>query len=270
MAKQRFEHFWAKNQRLPAKILYYRDGVDPGHYPKIRAQELLKIRRAYTDVAAANKFQACEPLITAIVVTKRHRTRFFPDNSWNKNCPQDTCVDSGVTHPNYFDFFLQSHIPGPGTARPTHYFVLENGMKFSPEHLQNFANWLCYTYARATLPVGYAPPACYADRLCERVSCYFHDFFRPDDEALKGVGKRKSLGDRELTALKRDTAWENRFKDNAETERYGNVGAPNDHRPWNKELNDTMFWLYAGHGWTCGRWSVCFLRLVVAGVYAFA
>jgi hypothetical protein len=243
MAKQRFEHFWAKNKRLPAETLYYRDGVDPGQYPKIRAQGLLKFRLTYTEVATAHKFPAREPLITAIVVTKRHRTRFFPENSSNKNCTPGTCVDSGVTHPNYFDFFLRSHIPGPGTARPTHYFVLENGMDFSPEHLQNFTNWLCYTYARATLPVGYAPPAYYADRLCGRVRCYFHDFFQPDGAALQHAGKGKGLGDRELTALERDAAWENRFKDNAENDRYWDVGAPNDHGPWNRRLNDTMFWL---------------------------
>ena len=187
-------------------------------------------------------------MITAVVVTKRHHTRFFPEeppqNRENPNCKPGTVVDSVVTHPNYFDFFLQSHIPGPGTARPTHYFVLENDMNFTPAQLQNFTNWLCYTYARATLPVGYAPPAYYADLLCERVRCYFHDFFNPADPGLIDVGKNQGLGDRELNALKKDTAWEKRYDDNGGgVDADGKAVAQNDHGPWHRALNDTMFWL---------------------------
>jgi len=58
------------------------------------------------------------------------------------------------------------------------------------------------------------------------------------------VGKGKDLKDRELTALKRTQAWENRFNDNGEKDRNGRVLVePNDHGPWHRKLNDTMFWL---------------------------
>jgi eukaryotic translation initiation factor 2C len=106
-------------------------------------------------------------------------------------------------------------------------------MKFSARQLQDLTNWLCYTYVRATLPVGYAPPAYYADRLCERVRCYFNDFYHPDDSRLQAIGQGQNLSADDLEEAKRGEAWFNRY----------NAGGDNPHGPWNKKLNDTMFWM---------------------------
>jgi len=115
-----------------------------------------------------------KPDITAVVVTKRHYTRFFPPNSYPdwKNCEPGTCVDSVVTHPVYFDFFLQSHIPIQGAAKPTYYFVIRNDMNFTATQIQTLTHDVCYTFVRCTLPVGYVPPVYYADQLCERARLY--------------------------------------------------------------------------------------------------
>ncbi|KAF2822157.1 hypothetical protein CC86DRAFT_244022, partial [Ophiobolus disseminans] len=146
------------------KVLYYRDGIDAGQYTAIRS--------AYANLQAGTKSPII-PRITAIVVTKRHHTRLYPKSTDpNLSCASGTIVESGITHPIYFDFFLQSHYPVAGTAKPTHYSVLENGMAFSARDIQDLTNWLCATYVRATLPVSYAPPCYYADRLCERARCY--------------------------------------------------------------------------------------------------
>jgi hypothetical protein len=103
-----------------------------------------------------------KPEITAVIVTKRHHTRFFPkDVKPRLNCAPRMVVDSGVTSPCYFDFFLQSHFAPIGTARSTYYVVLENEISSNPRQLQDFTNLLCYTYVRATLPVGYVPPIYY-------------------------------------------------------------------------------------------------------------
>lgn len=88
------------------------------------------------------------------------------------------------------------------------------------------------------------PPAYYADRLCERVRCYFHDFFNPTDPGLKDVGKGQDVTDKEIWALKRNQAWENRFNENGEKTANGAVAVPmNDHGPWQRSLDNTMFWL---------------------------
>lgn len=54
------------------------------------------------------------PLVTFLVVQKRHHTRFFPtrredEEGRNRNVPPGTVVDSTITHPIELDFFLVSH-----------------------------------------------------------------------------------------------------------------------------------------------------------------
>jgi eukaryotic translation initiation factor 2C len=118
--------------RLPKNIIYYRDGVSSGHYPKVQQTELTAIRDAY-DAKRANLGLKPQLLnLTAVIVTKRHHTRFYPINAkdkdkfGNENCLPGTCVDKLVTSPYYQDFYLQSHSGVKGTARSTHYFVLQN------------------------------------------------------------------------------------------------------------------------------------------------
>ena len=68
------------------------------------------------------------PKITILVVGKRHHVRFFPMNQneadKSGNCPAGTVVDTDVTNPAEFDFYLQSHGGLLGTSRPSHYNVL--------------------------------------------------------------------------------------------------------------------------------------------------
>ncbi|KAF2444478.1 Piwi-domain-containing protein, partial [Karstenula rhodostoma CBS 690.94] len=195
MAKQRLEAFYKKSGRLPANILFYRDGVDEGQYARVQTTEAQGIKQGYRAFAESIGISTV-PKITTVIVTKRHHTRFYPssvsnatESSRRTNCSPGTCVDSGVTHPNYFEFYLQSHHPIQGTARPARYSVLENGMNLTEQALQNFTYEICYSYVRATLPVGYAPPAYYADRLCERARCYFADLLKsqdaPDDSGVE-------------------------------------------------------------------------------------
>ncbi len=54
-----------------------------------------------------------EPKITVLIVGKRHHVRFFPtrpnDADRSGNCRAGTVIDSDITHPTEFDFYLQSH-----------------------------------------------------------------------------------------------------------------------------------------------------------------
>jgi eukaryotic translation initiation factor 2C len=64
------------------------------------------------------------PKVTFVVCAKRHNMRFFAINQQDQdrtgNLPAGTVVDSAVTHPFAFDFYLQAHAGLQGTARPTH------------------------------------------------------------------------------------------------------------------------------------------------------
>jgi eukaryotic translation initiation factor 2C len=118
---------------LPKSIFYYRDGVGTGQYNTIKTDEVAAIRRAYRSLA--EEYHVSPVMnIHAVVVVKRHHTWFYPvkkaegDPFGNSNTLPGTFVDRLVTSPYYRDFYLQSHIGIKGAVKPTHYFVLEDGI----------------------------------------------------------------------------------------------------------------------------------------------
>jgi hypothetical protein len=48
------------------------------------------------------------------------------DGDRSGNCPAGTVVDTDISHPTEFDFYLQSHAGILGTSRSAHYSVLHD------------------------------------------------------------------------------------------------------------------------------------------------
>jgi eukaryotic translation initiation factor 2C len=148
--------FYNNGSKLPKNILYFRDGVSDSQYEEIKRSELQAIRNAVEtfleqveqededeDEDEDSPKKAPErPKWTAVICTKRHHTRFYPEanrdiqSNGNNNCKPGTLVERSVTHPYFTDFYLQSHNGIKGTARPAHYFVLENEMQIPVVELQ--------------------------------------------------------------------------------------------------------------------------------------
>ena len=242
MVYERLVAWSSKNgEKLPAYILYYRDGVGDGMYAQVRSTELLAICSAWSDLFLhrnPNK-TVPGPKITAVVVTKRHHTRLYPhitpgsnnSNSRNDpritrsgNCPPGTVVDSGITSPYYLDFYLQSHNILKGSAKPARYFVLEDGMGFTSKELQDLTYILCYTYGKSTTAVSYAPPAYYADRLCERGRLYLKPL-------LDGTAGYKGRSEQETWQLAEGFFYR------------GGGGGVQQRKPWHAEHEGRMFWM---------------------------
>lgn len=189
MVYQRLLHWYNVNGCLPNKVLFYRDGLADSQFAEFRHHEINAVRQAHRNIFQ-QKFSDIEYgpddlRITAVVVTKRHDTRLYPPSAnaprsqttSKGNCLPGTVVDSGITHPYYFDFFLLSHHAPQGTAKPAHYFVLENEMELTPKDLQDLTFKLCHMYGKSANAVSYAPPAYYADRLCERGRLYLQPLY---------------------------------------------------------------------------------------------
>lgn len=98
-------------------------------------------------------------------------------------------VDTGVTHPYLFDFYVQAQQGLQGTAKPTRYIVLLDEIGFKSDQVQKlismwllsvsklsyqkhlqatFADSLCFGFARATRSVSLVPVCYYADICCEK------------------------------------------------------------------------------------------------------
>jgi eukaryotic translation initiation factor 2C len=145
MVRERIQA-WMKNHgdQPPANIIYFRDGVGDSQYAQVKAEELPEITAAF-NVAAPNHTVR----LTALVVVKRHHTRFYSiaqEDTHGKekeaNCKPGTLVDQIVTSPYFTDFFLQSHTGLKGTAKPAHYFVLQDDIKFNVNALHQFVSTL--------------------------------------------------------------------------------------------------------------------------------
>lgn len=97
MMEERFSAWIRKNERRPAKILIYRDGVSEGQYKTVLDEELGRIREACKEIYGTNPL----PQITIVVVGKRHHTRFYPTKAATAdhqgNPKNGTVVDRGVT-----------------------------------------------------------------------------------------------------------------------------------------------------------------------------
>jgi eukaryotic translation initiation factor 2C len=79
MAFNLINSFGRRNKVLPSRIVFYRDGVDEGQFAKVLSQELNALK------AACNKLKpGYSPLITFVIVVKRHNIRFFPINQNDK------------------------------------------------------------------------------------------------------------------------------------------------------------------------------------------
>ncbi|KAF8937538.1 Piwi domain-containing protein [Dissophora ornata] len=155
----------------PKKILVYRDGVSESQFPEILRTEVLAIVQA-----CAQLDKKYRPRITFVIVKKRHHARFFPQNSQDRdrsgNCVSGTVIDTNITHPTEFNFYLQSHAGLQGTSKSTLYHVLLDENKFTSDTLQQLTYNLCHVYSRCPKAVSIVPAVQYAHLLAFRARYY--------------------------------------------------------------------------------------------------
>lgn len=176
MMIERLNAFKVKNNLLPQRILFFRDGVSEGQFLTVRDDELPKIHAAFAKYKDKDG-KPYKPKLTILIAGKRHHTRFFPtknEDADKGNCKPGTVVDRGVTAVYDSDFFLQAHAGLQGTTRPTHYTVVHDDNAFKADELQGLTHGMSYLFARATKAVSLVPPAYYADLACERGRCYLN------------------------------------------------------------------------------------------------
>ncbi|XP_050528664.1 piwi-like protein Siwi [Daktulosphaira vitifoliae] len=128
------------NGQLPTSIVIYRDGVGEGQISYVHKTEIKLLR------AATEQFYGPVSVPLAfILVTKRISARFFTKQGI-QNPQAGTIVDSVVTDPTKYDFFLVSQHVRLGTVTPTHYTVIEDTLRLPPDIVQRLTYKLCHMY----------------------------------------------------------------------------------------------------------------------------
>ncbi|KAG8747556.1 hypothetical protein FRC10_000692 [Ceratobasidium sp. 414] len=193
MTNSLIRNFAASNKNTPPKhILFFRDGLSEGQFATFGQQEINDMKKAFAELNI-------NPSLTFVCVAKRHHVRFFAERSQQDrsgNCPSGTVVDTQITHPAIWDFYLQSHPGLKGTSAPSHYTVLHDDKGYNADSLQNIAHSLCHIYARSTRSVSIPAPVYYADIISARGRFHFSPDVHLSDD-----------GDAEYTDQHYQQAW---------------------------------------------------------------
>ncbi|KAG9122255.1 hypothetical protein FRC07_001456 [Ceratobasidium sp. 392] len=130
MTESLIRNFAENNGNTPPKhILFFRDGLSEGQFGTFGQQEIADMKKAFAKLNI-------NPALTFVCVAKRHHVRFFaerPQQDKSGNCQAGTVVDTSITHPAIWDFYLQSHPGLKGTSAPSHYTVLHDDKGYNSD-----------------------------------------------------------------------------------------------------------------------------------------
>uniref|UniRef100_A0A8C9W4Y1 Piwi-like RNA-mediated gene silencing 1 n=1 Tax=Scleropages formosus TaxID=113540 RepID=A0A8C9W4Y1_SCLFO len=162
---------WMKyNRCMPQRIVIYRDGVGEGMLHSVVDYEVAQIMECIRAVG-----EDYNPKLSVIVVTKRIATRFFArlDGKLG-NPPPGTVIDTEVTRPEWYDFYIISQAVRLGTVGPTHYNVVYDSSGLKPDHMQRLTYKLCHLYYNWQGVIRVPAPCQYAHKLAFLVGQSIH------------------------------------------------------------------------------------------------
>ncbi|KAI7797911.1 piwi-like protein 1 [Triplophysa rosa] len=158
------------NNSLPSRIIVYRDGVGDGMLQSVVDYEVPQIMQSIKTMGANY-----DPKLTVVVVKKRISARFFARIDGKiTNPPPGTVIDTEVTRPEWYDFFIISQAVRFGCVAPTHYNVVFDNSGLKPDHMQRLTYKLCHMYYNWQGIVRVPAPCQYAHKLAFLVGQSIH------------------------------------------------------------------------------------------------
>ncbi|KAF7669169.1 hypothetical protein LDENG_00236060 [Lucifuga dentata] len=158
------------NNCLPTRIIVYRDGVGDGQLQSVVSYEVPQIIESIKTMG-----KDYEPKLTVVVVKKRISCRLFAHiNGKVSNPPPGTIVDSAVTRPEWYDFYIVSQAVRMGSVSPTHYNVVYDTSGLKPDHMQRLTYKLCHMYYNWQGIIRVPAPCQYAHKLAFLVGQSIH------------------------------------------------------------------------------------------------
>jgi len=186
MVTEVLQEYLARRKVPPKQILFYRDGVGEGMYELVREKEIELLMRAIGIACEAAK--APLPTLTFLVVQKRNHLRSLAKDTHKGNPYPGTVVDDkNIVDHERPNFYLYSHKALAGTARPTHYQVLEDFNKLSVNQLAEFTYALAHLHQGCTKAVSLPAPVFYADRACGMAGACFRSQVGNLDKEIKNT-----------------------------------------------------------------------------------
>ncbi|XP_023249891.1 piwi-like protein 1 [Seriola lalandi dorsalis] len=158
------------NNCLPSRIIVYRDGVGDGQLHSVVNYEVSQIMDSIKSMG-----HDYSPKLSVVVVKKRISCRFFAHiNGKVTNPLPGTIVDSDVTRPEWYDFYIVSQAVRTGSVSPTHYNVVYDTSGLKPDHMQRLTYKLCHMYYNWQGIIRVPAPCQYAHKLAFLVGQSIH------------------------------------------------------------------------------------------------
>uniref|UniRef100_A0A8B9HXL6 Piwi-like protein 1 n=1 Tax=Astyanax mexicanus TaxID=7994 RepID=A0A8B9HXL6_ASTMX len=162
--------YWKYNNCLPSRIIVYRDGVGDGMLQSVVNYEVPQIMQSIKTME-----NLASKLSRLVVVKKRIASRFFARIDGKlTNPPPGTVIDTEVTRPEWYDFFIVSQAVRCGSVSPTHYNVVFDNSGLKPDHMQRLTYKLCHMYYNWQGIVRVPAPCQYAHKLAFLVGQSIH------------------------------------------------------------------------------------------------
>ncbi|CAH1233753.1 PIWIL1 [Branchiostoma lanceolatum] len=197
------------NMNLPDRVIFYRDGVGDGQLAAVVEHEIPQVLETFKNLSADYKYSTrsrislqatidnleipvqheipqvldtfknlsagYNPKVAWIVVNKRINAKFFAEGQGGLQNPMPgTVVDTEVTKPQWYDFFLVSGSVRQGTVTPCHYNVVSDTSGLKPDHMQRLTYKLCHLYYNWPGTIRVPAPCQYAHKLAFLVGQSIH------------------------------------------------------------------------------------------------
>ncbi|KAK2945790.1 putative piwi like protein [Blattamonas nauphoetae] len=174
--KMSIELYERENKAPPSTIIMYRDGVGDSQFEAAVQGEYNMILKGIRDYAPQPVYR---PQTAYIMVNKRINHRFFTPNG--DNIQPGTIVDTVVTSPLYYDFFLVAQsVNRFTTALPTRFVVLQSDLKWTNHQLQDFTYQLCHLYCNFPGAISLPMPV----QVAHKLSLYSQDILDGKDSKI--------------------------------------------------------------------------------------
>jgi aubergine len=124
--------FKKRNNKLPDRILVYRDGVGDSQLLSVKESEVKSLETLFETEYGGSPFH-----MVFTVVKKRISQRFFMAKSDGSidNVRPGTIVDTSVTKPNWLEYYIVPQDAGQGTATPSNFNIIYNNHSAKSDNL---------------------------------------------------------------------------------------------------------------------------------------
>uniref|UniRef100_A0A1I7TXI8 Piwi domain-containing protein n=1 Tax=Caenorhabditis tropicalis TaxID=1561998 RepID=A0A1I7TXI8_9PELO len=162
---------FAEIRGFPKKIIIFRDGVSFGEESEA-LREVEIIEQTIISAAMSMGLRDYAPKVLAIVVKKRHHTRFYAKGGHNGMTPSnplpDTSVGGDIAEYGKRQIFIQAFRPVQGTAKVPSFLILRDDEEVSDEHISKMVCAVCSLHQLVNSPTSIPTPVYVAHELAKR------------------------------------------------------------------------------------------------------